>query len=344
MSIQSLRQGAGRALMALSRGAALGLGALHLGCTKNDSSYEHPAPAISSFQVALANAFPSDPTLRLTSVSIPVGGSVWCLANFGAKDGSASVTPGNIQVTSNVPFQIANINASTTYTLTVTGPGGATVSRVQVIVTPVPLLGEAAATIVTVVSAPGLYGAFYRTAVQLANPSDSLAFGRLVYHPKERSGSAGDSFARYTLQPRQTVEFPNVLGLIGTSGNGSLDVVPEGGAVPVVRARVYNDAGLLGTTGVTEDALPPGDALGVGDTALLVAPSDFQKFRFSVGLRTLASGATLTFTLRDAFGTVLRRFTENYPGTFYIQRSGSDFFDGATFAGNESVTVEVSRD
>ena len=124
MSIQSLRQGAGRALMALSLGAALGLGALHLGCTKNDSSYEHPAPAISSFQVALANAFPSDPTLRLTSVSIPVGGSVWCLANFGAKDGSASVTPGNIQVTSNVPFQIANINASTTYTLTVTSGDG----------------------------------------------------------------------------------------------------------------------------------------------------------------------------------------------------------------------------
>lgn len=231
---------------------------------------------------------------------------------------------------------------TTTYTLTVTGPGGATVSRVQVIVTPVPLPGEVALTIVTVVSSPGLNGAFYRTAVQLNNPSGNLAFGRLVYHPKERSGSAGDSFLRYTLQPRQTLEFPNVLGLIGTSGNGSLDVVPEGGAVPVIRVRVYNDAGQLGTTGVTEYGLPPGDALKAGDTGILLAPADPLKFRFAVGLRTLDAGATLTFTLRDAHGTILETFTENYPATYYIQRSASDFFRGATFAGDESVTVQVS--
>ena len=231
---------------------------------------------------------------------------------------------------------------TTTYTLTVTGLGGATVSRVQVIVTPSPLPGEVAATIVTVVSSPGLNGAFYRTAVQLSNPSGSLAFGRLVYHPKERSGSAGDSFVRYTLQPRQTLQFPNVLGLIGTTGNGSLDVVPEGGATPVIRARVYNDAGSLGTTGVTEYGLPPGDALSAGDSGVLLAPSDFQKFRFSVGLRTLDSGATLTFTLRDAYGSELKKFTQNYPATYYIQRSAAEFFEGITFTGDESVTVTVT--
>ncbi len=232
-------------------------------------------------------------------------------------------------------------NVTTTYTLTVTGPGGATVSRVQVIVTPVPLQGEVAGTVVTVVSAPGLFGAYYRTAVQLSNPSGSLAFGRLVYHPKERTGSVGDSFVRYTLQARQTLEFPNVLGLIGTSGSGSLDIVPEGGAVPVVRARVYNDGGSLGTTGVTEYGLPPADALKAGDTGLLIAPPNFQQFRFSVGLRTLDSGATLTFTLRDAYGTILRSFTRVYPATYYIQRSAAEFFDLVTFSGDESVTVEV---
>ena len=231
---------------------------------------------------------------------------------------------------------------TTTYTLTVTGPGGATASRVQVIVTPVPLPGVVAATVVTVVSSPGLYGAYWRTALQLSNPSGTLAFGRLVYHPKELSGSTGDSFVRYTLQPRQTLQFPNILDLIGTNGNGSLDVVPEAGAVPVVRARVYNDAGPLGTTGVTEYALPPAEALAAGDTGLLIAPSDFERFRFSIGLRTLDAGATLTFTLRDAYGAVLDTVTESYPGTFYIQRFASDLFAGTTFAGDESVTVEVS--
>ncbi len=203
---------------------------------------------------------------------------------------------------------------TTTYTLTVTGPGGTTVSRVQVIVTPVPLPGEAFATIVTVVSAPGLYGSYYRTAVQLSNPSGALAFGRLVYHPKERSGSAGDSFVRYTLQPRQTLEFPNILGLIGTNGNGSLDVVPEGGATPVVRARVYNDAGALGTTGVTEYGLPRERRPDRRRHGRPPRPDGRLKFRFSVGLRTLESGATLTFTLRDAFGTVVRSLHRELPG------------------------------
>ncbi|MHB8799595.1 MAG: hypothetical protein ACYDBY_14135 [Thermoanaerobaculia bacterium] len=231
---------------------------------------------------------------------------------------------------------------TTTYTLTVTGAGGPVVSRVQVIVTPIPLPGEVAATIVTVASSPGLYGSYYRTAVQLSNPSDNLAFGRLVYHPKERSGSTGDSFVRYTLRARQTLQFPNILGLIGTSGSGSLDVVPEGGAIPVVRARVYNDAGALGTMGVTEYGLPPSEALAAGETGLLLGPSDLQKFRFSVGLRTLEAGATLTFTLRDESGSVTKVVTENYPGTYYIQRSASELFDGALFTGDDSVTVEVS--
>ena len=231
---------------------------------------------------------------------------------------------------------------ATTYTLTVTGPGGSAVGRVQVLVGPIVLPGEVAATVVTVVSSPGLFGAYYRTAVQLSNPSGSPAFGRLVYHPKERSGSIGDSFIRYTLQPRQTLDFPNILGLIGTSGNGSLDVVPEGGAVPVVRARVYNDAGPLGTTGVVEYGLPLSDALATGDVGVLIAPSDPQKFRMSIGLRTLDQGATLTFTLRDAYGCILRELTESYPATYYFQRLASQVFTGVTFTGDESITVEVS--
>jgi hypothetical protein len=103
-----------------------------------------------------------------------------------------------------------------------------------------------------------------------------------------------------------------------------------------------DDAGPLGTTGVTEYALPPGDALVPGDTAVLLAPSDVHRFRTSVGLRTLASGATLTFTLRDAVGGVVTRLTENYPGIYYLQGYASDFFGAAVLAGNESVTVEVS--
>src|SRR5512133_3934376 len=139
MSIHSLLQRASRGLMALSLGLGLGLLALHTGCAKNDNSYEHPGPAVSSFQVSLTKSFSTDPTKQKTAESVPVGGSVWCLANFGTKDGSATVTPGNIPVTSNVPFQITNITASTTYTLTVTsGDGQKTTATISVTVLTAP--------------------------------------------------------------------------------------------------------------------------------------------------------------------------------------------------------------
>jgi hypothetical protein len=139
MTIHSLLQRTGRGLLALSLGLGLGLIALHTGCAKNDNSYEHPGPAVSSFQVSLTKSFSTDPTKQKTAESVPVGGSVWCLANFGTKDGSASVTPGNIAVTSNVPFQITNITASTTYTLTVTsGDGQKTTASVSVTVLTAP--------------------------------------------------------------------------------------------------------------------------------------------------------------------------------------------------------------
>ena len=134
MSIQSLRQGSGRFLLALSMG--LGLATFHTGCTKNDSSYTDPAPAISTFRVSTANAFAGDP---LTNVQIPVGGTAWFRANFGVKDGSAVLTPGNIPVTSNVPFPITNITATTNYTLTVTsGSGKKTTATATVTVLSVP--------------------------------------------------------------------------------------------------------------------------------------------------------------------------------------------------------------
>lgn len=134
MSNHSLRRGAGRVLLALSMG--LGLAALHTGCAKNDNAYTDPAPAISAFRVASTNNFAGD---ALANVQIASGGSAWFRANFGVKDGSAVVTPGDIAVTSNVPFQIANINATTVYTLTVTsGSGQKTTSTATVTVLAAP--------------------------------------------------------------------------------------------------------------------------------------------------------------------------------------------------------------
>jgi hypothetical protein len=136
MFIHSTRQWAGRALTALSLGISLGLGVLSMSCSKNDSAYTNPAPAISAFYAAKTNDFANSPG---STVSIGVGGSAWFRANFGAKGGSAVVTPGDIPVTSNVPFQITGIATTTTYTLTLTSGDGkkaAATATVTVLVAP----------------------------------------------------------------------------------------------------------------------------------------------------------------------------------------------------------------
>jgi len=133
MSIHSLRQGSGRVLLALSMG--LGLAGLHTACVKNDSSYTDPAPAISGFYVSKTEGFPD----LVKNVPIPVGGTAWFRANFGVKDGTAVITPGNITVVSNKAFPISGINSTTTYTLTVTsGSGKKTTDTVTVTVLSAP--------------------------------------------------------------------------------------------------------------------------------------------------------------------------------------------------------------
>jgi hypothetical protein len=124
MFIHTLRQRAGRAWLVLPLGIGLGLLALHTGCSKNDSSYDNPAPAISAFTTGTMNGTTFTATPAGSPMQIPVGGTAWFRANFGVKDGSAVVAPGNVAVTTNVAFPITNITATTTYTLTVTSGGG----------------------------------------------------------------------------------------------------------------------------------------------------------------------------------------------------------------------------
>jgi hypothetical protein len=139
MQTPSNRLAALWATACLTLGLVTGLAVVQTGCASNPKGYENPAPAISSFQIATTKSFQTDPTKKLNNVQVGVGGSAWCLANFGVKDGSAVVMPGNIPVTSNVPFQITNITASTTYTLTVTsGDGQKATATVSVTVLAVP--------------------------------------------------------------------------------------------------------------------------------------------------------------------------------------------------------------
>jgi hypothetical protein len=107
-----LNRGGAAAAIILCTAFSTGILALHTGCSTNPTDYADPAPSISAFTVS--------PTKIQAGSTAPITFK----ANFGVKDGSAVITPGNITVQSNVGVNVPPPSADTTYTLTVTSSAG----------------------------------------------------------------------------------------------------------------------------------------------------------------------------------------------------------------------------
>jgi hypothetical protein len=202
---------------------------------------------------------------------------------------------------------------------------------------------DPAAVVPVVGSTSGAIGqAFFRSSLQFHNPGTTTISGHLVYHAQGSSGVASDPSMLYSLEPGETRSIPDLLPAMGLTGLGSLDVVPQGGpAVPLVVARVFNDAGALGTTGFSEELVVPGDALGAGTRGVLLAPPDAALYRYNIGVRTLGAGATLSIAVRNAAGTVTRTLTRAYPAHYFEQRDSGAFLQGAAVAANDTITIQV---
>jgi hypothetical protein len=259
---------------------------------------------------------------RLTACGSPVGQS-------------PGASPGFIGFSADVTFTVAASQGTVfpNATLSVQASGAATLP---------PQSPDPAAVVPVVGSTAGaIGGSFFRTSVQLHNPGTAAMSGRLVYHPQGASGSAADPSLFYALQPGETRSIPDLLPAMALTGLGSLDVVVESGGVPLLLARVFNDGGALGTTGFTEEVVLPAEALGAGQRGVLVGPIDTALYRYNVGVRTLAAGATLSIAVRNAAGTVTRTLSRTYPPSYFEQRDSTAFLDGATLAASDTIAVSV---
>lgn len=201
---------------------------------------------------------------------------------------------------------------------------------------------DAALIVPTVASAPGLAGSLFRTQVQLVHPGGSTWIGRLVFHPREATGGADRSTADFQVNPLTTKTFEDVFATLGTTGSGSLDLVTTSGTPPGVVVRVFNDAGDAGTSGVSEDGLPPEAALRTGERGVILVPPDLVRERLNLGVRTLSGGAVLTVFVRSAAGALVKTVSKTYPATYAKQEAARDFLEGFSLAGNESLEVLVS--
>ena len=166
--------------------------------------------------------------------------------------------------------------------------------------------------------------------------------GRFVFHSTGTPSSADDPHLSYSIEPRSTVAFTDVVEDIGETGLGTLDIViPVTTGAPLITARVYNDGGDQGTTGFTEDAIPPAcctdsRALDIGSTSVLVAPADPARFRFNIGIRSLFKAPTLTFTV---VGTSAQA-TRSYPPNTLIQQPVEDLL--GPIPANALIAIDVS--
>lgn len=177
-------------------------------------------------------------------------------------------------------------------------------------------------------STRGGFGSNFKTSTQLTNFTSFPIKGNLVFHPAGRNATPSDPSLAYNLDAFGTVYYEDVINQMGQSGLGSIDVMSTTSAPPIITVRIYNDGGTAGTSGFTEDVLPPEAALQREELVLLAIPSDPVNFRMNVGVRSLSAGATFVVSVSDKDGfAVGSPVTKSYGPDFFEQTTAQLFFN-----------------
>jgi hypothetical protein len=192
----------------------------------------------------------------------------------------------------------------------------------------------------------GAQGSNFKTGFQAMNWGTFAIDVRLVFHPAGHPASPGDPQISTHILSGQTVSTSDIVAALGQSGLGSIDVYStEGRPAPVIVARIFNDGGDAGTTGFVEDMTDlskvPG-APGVSVAGVLIGPSDVSRFRYNIGIRTLATPVSVSIVVRDSAGNTVHSHVETYPAEYYTQKSASDFLGGFDLAGDDSIFIFFS--
>ena len=174
-------------------------------------------------------------------------------------------------------------------------------------------------------SVTGANDSFFRTSLQLFNPDGNAAInGKLVFHRQGQPAADSDPSLAFTLGPRQALSYADIIASLGASGLGSLDVYTNGGAAPVVTARVFDDRGSAGTSGLSQEGVPVTAALDFFNQSLIPIPSDLTNYRMNIGVRTLTT-TTLTVRTYNAAGALVRTRTDIvYGANVFLQGSAAE--------------------
>ncbi len=156
--------------------------------------------------------------------------------------------------------------------------------------------------------APGANGAFYTTALTVANTGTTSAAVTLKFLGHDQDGSAGPT-SGFNLPPGASATYADVLGSVfgeASGAYGAILVSADTAALNVVGQTSTPNPGGAGTFGQSVPALGSADLVTSGSTRTIVAVSDNTAFRTNLIL-TNATGSPLTvaLTLLDASGATI---------------------------------------
>lgn len=296
-----------------------------------------------------AGEFAQEPAYRMPALANASGNVAIAGVQTSSESPSGLVHVATLEFTA-IASGAASVSAiadslSSAFQMPAAGPAGISASGAQLAMGILPsssiIPAQLPTTIIPVVgSLPGSGGSFFRTSIQLYNGSTAPISGRMLFHPRGVSGRNKDAALNYALAPGQSVEYIDVVAAMGESGLGTLDVVADGGALPVTFARLFNDHGDGGTSGMSIDGISPREALSKGSRTVLLVPSDLTSSRFNVGVRTLGEGATIKVTVADRDGRIIATSSRVYPSDFFDQQ-GANAMAGTALSGSESLTIEL---
>jgi hypothetical protein len=197
-------------------------------------------------------------------------------------------------------------------------------------------------------STAGSAGAFFRTSMQLFNPSTtSTISGKLIFHKAGASGTLSDPSLSFAVGPNEILTLPDAVAAMSQSGVGSMDIAMAAGAqLPVIVSRIFNDAGTLGTAGVFEEVVTPATGIGTrilttGTQGFIITPVEPSRTRMNIGVRSLSSGMTFNATLEDSTGHVLQGTTKTYLPDWFEQVDSTSFF-GVPIGASQKIRITVT--
>ena len=208
-----------------------------------------------------------------------------------------------------------------------------------------PGLEELVGYLTVVGSAPGNFGSFFRTSVQINNPFATPISGHFVFHPAGIPAAPSDPTMGYALAPGQSFSWNDVVAAMGQTGLGSIDVWAASGS-PVIVTRIFNDDGDDGTSGFTEPLVKVGDVTvpgsGASVTGVLLGPYLVERYRYNIGLRTTEAPVHVTVTVLDSAGAEVHTVSHDYPAEYFVQTTVADFLDGFEIGNSYSLRITFS--